>query len=64
MKKKEPLTVAKLAALALGFYVFDKFGGVNFVSRSLPALSKEISLKPDGTCPAGWIKTGNKCIKL
>jgi len=64
MKKKEPLTVAKLAALALGFYVFDKFGGVNFLSGALPALTQETPLRPGGTCPPGWIKAGNKCIKL
>jgi len=22
------------------------------------------SLRPDGTCPAGWIKLGNGCVKL
>jgi len=31
MKKKQPLTVTTVAALAVGFYIFDKFGGMNAI---------------------------------
>lgn len=54
------VAVAGWAATRLGLMTRVLFNGVG----ALPALSKETPLKPGGTCPAGWIKAGNKCIKL
>jgi len=54
------VAVSGWAAVRLGLMTRVLFNGVG----TLPALSKQISLKPDGTCPAGWIKAGNQCIKL
>jgi len=34
--KKTQLTVAQLAAAVVGFYIFDKFGGVTAVKRIMP----------------------------
>jgi len=37
MKKKQPVTVATVAALAVGFYIFDKFGGVRAMWKGISA---------------------------
>jgi len=54
------VAVSGWAAVRLGLMTRVLVNGVG----ALPALSRETPLKPDGTCPAGWIKAGNKCIKL
>jgi len=65
-KKKVPwssvalVAVAGWAATRLGLMGRVFFNGVG----ALPDLSKETPLKPGGTCPPGWIKAGDKCIRL
>jgi hypothetical protein len=41
MKKKQPLTITTVAALAVGFYIFDKFGGVNAIKDIGPPSRQE-----------------------
>jgi len=47
------------------------FGAIVFAWQrfglKVPALgqvTRETPLRPDGTCPAGWVKLGNRCIRL
>ncbi len=58
MKKSRLESLAVLAAIALAWQRFGlKVPALGQVTRDTP-------LRPDGTCPAGWIKLGNKCIRL
>ena len=57
MKKSRLESLAILAAFAIAWKRLDLKPGVITEIR-------EISLKPDGTCPAGWVKAGNRCIRL
>jgi len=55
---------AKTIALVVGLgFAWSKLG-LGAAVRDVGALGKQIALKPGGTCPAGWIKSGNTCIKL
>ena len=66
MVKKQKIDLKNVGLLILAGFVWSKLGVGTAVKDVgvLPPLSRDIPLKPDGTCPAGWIKTGNRCIKL
>jgi len=51
-------------ALVVGLgFAWTKLGlGAAFTDFG--AMTRETPLKPGGTCPPGWTKLGNKCIKL
>jgi len=38
-KKNPPVSVVQLAALAVGFYVFDKFGGVRALQKQAKVIT-------------------------
>jgi len=60
--KKIPWTNIGLV-IAAGF-AWTKLGVGAAVKDIAPGFTGETPLKQDGTCPAGWIKSGNRCIKL
>jgi len=66
MVKKQKIDLKNVGLLVLAGFVWTKLGLGTAVKEVgiLPSLSRDIPVKPDGTCPAGWIKTGNRCIKL
>jgi len=68
MAKKKGVPWSSVALIAVGGWAATRLGLMTRVLfnevGTLPALSRETPLKPGGTCPAGWIKAGNKCIKL
>ena len=68
MRKIKAVPWSSVALVAVAGWAATRLGLMTRILinevGTLPALSKQISLKTDGTCPAGWIKAGNKCIKL
>ena len=59
--KKIPWTNIGLV-IAAGF-VWTKLG-LGAAAKDVGVVFAQTPLKPDGTCPAGWLRSGNKCIKL
>lgn len=53
-KKTEPITVAQLATLALGFFVFDKFGGVAAAKEILRTTKVLSAREVLPTAPEDW----------
>jgi len=63
MKKTKQISWSNIAIVVGIGFAWTKLG-LGAAIQSLPALSKKVPLKPDGTCPAGWIKAGDECFKL
>jgi len=66
MVKKQKIDLKNIGLLILAGFAWSKlgFGAAVKDVGVLPLLSRDIPVKPDGTCPAGWTKAGNRCIKL
>tara|TARA_Y100000310_G_scaffold115437_1_gene113988 strand:+ start:495 stop:686 length:192 start_codon:yes stop_codon:yes gene_type:complete len=63
MVKKIKLDAKNIALLAALGFAWSKLGlGAAFTDFG--SMVRTTPLKPDGSCPAGWIKHENKCIKL
>jgi hypothetical protein len=49
---------------AIGF-AWTKLGVGTAVTEIMPgSVTGVVPLKPGGTCPAGWVKVGNQCVRL
>jgi len=63
MKKTKQIPWTNIAlVVGLGF-AWTKLG-LGAAVKTIPGVSRKVPLKPGGTCPAGWIKAGDECIKL
>lgn len=57
---------AKTIAIALvAAWAYSSFGVSAAVEDFAPgAVTGIVNIKPDGTCPAGWVKVGTRCVRL
>jgi len=62
MAKKKKISWRDVGLLAVAAFAWSKLG-VGETVKEIAGVGT-ISLKPDGSCPAGWTKLGNRCIKL
>jgi len=68
MKKRrvgflEAGVLQNLALLVVMGFAWTKLG-LGAAIKTIPGVSQKTPLKPDGTCPPGWLKHGDECIKL
>ena len=65
MVKKQKIDLKNVGLLILAGFVWSKMGLGTAVTEIMPgSVTGTVPLKPDGTCPAGWVKVGNKCVRL
>ena len=62
LAKKKKLNWRDLGLITVAAFAWSKLG-VGETVKEIAGVGT-IPLKPDGGCPAGWIKAGNRCIKL
>ena len=65
MVKKQKIDLKNVGLLILAGFVWSKMGLGTAVTEIMPrSVTGTVPLKPDGTCPAGWVKVGDKCVRL
>ena len=65
MVKKQKIDLKNVGLLILAGFVWSKMGLGTAVTEIMPgSVTGTVPLKPDGTCPAGWVKVGDKCVQL
>jgi len=62
LAKKKKISWRDVGLLAAAAFAWSKLG-VGETVKEVAGMGT-ISLKPDGSCPPGWTKLGNRCIKL
>ena len=63
--KKQKLDLKNIGLIILAGFAWTKLGLGAAVTEIMPgSVTGTVPLKPDGTCPAGWVKVGNKCVRL
>jgi len=58
MKKSRLESLAILGAIV---FAWQRLG---LKVPALGQITRETPLRPGGTCPAGWVKLGNRCVRL
>ncbi len=68
MKKLKDVNLKDFAILTAVAFAWSKLGlgaAVAAATEFMPgSVTGTVPLKPDGTCPAGWVKVGDKCVRL
>ena len=71
MKKLKDVNLKDFAILTAVAFAWTKLGLSASVDQFWQAtridpesVTGVVPLKPDGTCPAGWVKVGDKCVRL
>ena len=62
LAKKKKINWRDIGLVAVAAFAWSKLG-VGETVKEIAGVGT-IPLKPDGSCPAGWTKAGNRCIKL
>ena len=62
MAKKKTVGWRDIGLLAVAAFAWSKLG-VGETVKEFAGVGT-IPLKPDGTCPAGWVKVGDRCVRL
>jgi len=63
LAKKKTVNWRDIGLITLAAFAWSKLG-VGETVMDLADVVRTTPLKPDGTCPAGWIKVGNRCARL
>ena len=65
MVKKQKIDLKNVGLLILAGFAWSKLGLGTAVTEIMPgSVTGTVPLKPDGTCPVGWVKVGDKCVRL
>jgi len=63
LAKKKTINWRDIGLVTLAAFAWSKLG-VGETVMDLADVARTTPLKSDGTCPAGWVKLQNRCVRL